>query len=145
MTNNKLQCPFCFGTGKTPDEVVDYVSKDMAIDAGDKNLEGIEYRRYVSFINETCDYCGGLGFYDITEKQLATLVRNLVGGKGYLSDYSKEYGWDDSFDYVSLRSLIYHLYHVDKCPNCGTWCSKIAYNSELEGTYCVFCEGDLEG
>ncbi len=53
------QCSECNGTGYIEMKVIDYISHDMASDAGDTRLEG---QSIVSLQKVTCEECNGDGF-----------------------------------------------------------------------------------
>jgi hypothetical protein len=65
----QIQCPECEGEGKIP--IGDhFVTHEMAIDAGDRSLEGQYYKTEYG----TCPKCGGNGFL---------IVEQTLSGAGY--------------------------------------------------------------
>lgn len=52
------KCPNCEGTGAINYRPAQYVSRDMALDAGDPSLEGSIYTEESW---DACDVCGGTG------------------------------------------------------------------------------------
>lgn len=53
--NEPIPCGYCWGTGYIEQERV--VSHDMAVDAGDRSMEGTTFtNRYL------CQHCGGSGY-----------------------------------------------------------------------------------
>jgi len=67
MNKTKVeQCPDCYGAGYIKIKASDYISHDMAIDAGDPRLEGQSIRFLEKII---CETCGGTGII-VTEEAI---------------------------------------------------------------------------
>ena len=52
-------CEYCGGSGVVQHEYMHYVTREMAIDAGDRSMEGMEMPETVI---EQCQECQGTGF-----------------------------------------------------------------------------------
>jgi len=61
----KIKCLQCEGTGVIPIErVAGYVTKDMAIDAGDLKLQGEAIKEETEMV---CPSCGGWGYVRVSK------------------------------------------------------------------------------
>jgi len=60
------QCPDCCGAGYIEMENIDYVSREMAMDAGDPLMEGQSIRLLEKFV---CESCGGTGIIVTEDKK----------------------------------------------------------------------------
>jgi DnaJ-class molecular chaperone len=57
----KKQCPYCNGQGYFAESIAHYVTRDMAMDAGDMSLEGMKIEHWEQV---QCERCWGSGFVE---------------------------------------------------------------------------------
>lgn len=65
MNDPQEPCPFCAGNGFIENEYSEYVTREMALDAGNPDYEGA---KITSRTISTCPECGGLGYILEEEK-----------------------------------------------------------------------------
>lgn len=67
MASEKIPCPDCGGLGEIEyDGIVGYVTIDMAIDAGDRSMEG---EPIIGKLKDECHTCNGFGYFNASVEE----------------------------------------------------------------------------